>query len=444
MAGARREQVARELRLALCGPGGGGRTTPTAPIRTRAPPPASGCGRGIGRCAMRRGRSARSSTLSPGGQIDLPAGTRCMLGDAAVTTNQIGELARVTGDAELALSSLYGRLVESRFAAASGADVLAAERAVVRERFRGGRGAYLAALTRDRATVGVARGVLADEVRRAALQSRLQAPAPTATEVERFYGTYAPVLAREVEISPAPSWLPNGRGVVLASLRQRGCSSCRPAAGRPCGRPRVRSRCARSATPSRSARCRSRRHDPPSCARSGRPHGSRPTTTGRCAVSARHSIRCAARATAFRRSARSSSRVFCRTWRRPRKGSRRRRRGLGLGAGDAQPGLARALGAVERLVGALEEADRVVLGPELGDPRRDLEPFRLADRPRGHRRLQAAVEALGVLDGRLRENDRELVTADAARDVGASGRRPARAPQPWRAHRRPRGGRCGR
>jgi hypothetical protein len=66
--------------------------------------------------------------------------------------------------------------------------------------------------------VGVARGVLADEVRRAALQAKLRSPAPTATEVQRFYGTYAPVLAREVEISPAPSWLPSGRGVVLAGV----------------------------------------------------------------------------------------------------------------------------------------------------------------------------------------------------------------------------------
>ncbi len=213
------EQVARELRLAHVWSWGWGTYNADG-----ADPD-----KGAAACAWLWARH-RSLCDAPGtlgsefdpdlraGQIDLPTGTRCMLGDAAVTTNQIGELARVTGDAELALSSLYGRLVESRFAAASGADVLAAERAVVRERFRGGRGAYLAALTRNRATVGVARGVLADEVRRAALQSRLRAPAPTATEVERFYGTYAPVLAREVEISPAPSWLPNGRGVVLASV----------------------------------------------------------------------------------------------------------------------------------------------------------------------------------------------------------------------------------
>jgi hypothetical protein len=153
-----------------------------------------------------------------GGQIDLPAGVRCAYGDAVVTNNQIGELARVTGDAELALSALYGRLVESRVASVTGEQVLAAERAVVRERFAGSRGAYLSALSLGRSTVALARGVLADELRRAALQSRLRAPGPSGADVERFYGTYAPVLAREVEITPAPSWLPGGRGVVLATV----------------------------------------------------------------------------------------------------------------------------------------------------------------------------------------------------------------------------------
>ena len=33
----------------------------------------------------------------------------------------------------------------------------------------------------------------------------------------RFHATFAPVLAREVAVSPAPSWLPEGRGVALAT-----------------------------------------------------------------------------------------------------------------------------------------------------------------------------------------------------------------------------------
>ena len=36
-------------------------------------------------------------------------------------------------------------------------------------------------------------------------------------DVARFRATYAPVLARELVVSPAPSWLPGGRGVALAT-----------------------------------------------------------------------------------------------------------------------------------------------------------------------------------------------------------------------------------
>ena len=152
------------------------------------------------------------------GQIDLPPRVRCALGEAVVSTDQVGELARLTRDAELALSTLYGRLVESRVAPVSSAEVLTAERAVVRERFGGSRAAYLAALARAGATVGVARGVLADELRRAAIQARLRIGQPRRAEIDAFYTTYASVPAREVEIRPAPSWLPGGRGLVLQSV----------------------------------------------------------------------------------------------------------------------------------------------------------------------------------------------------------------------------------
>jgi hypothetical protein len=44
--------------------------------------------------------------------------------------------------------------------------------------------------------------------------------------------------------------------------------------------------------------------------------------------------------------------------------------------------LAVLFGVVERLVRALEELRRVLLFPQLGDPGRDREPSRLADRAR--------------------------------------------------------------
>src|SRR5207237_1344981 len=55
---------------------------------------------------------------------------------------------------------------------------------------------------------------------------------------------------------------------------------------------------------------------------------------------------------------------------------------------------------------------------ELGDPGREGETSGLADRPRGHSRLQAAVELIGVGKRRLRHDHGELVAADATGDVG--------------------------
>ena len=152
------------------------------------------------------------------GQIDLPPGVRCVLDDKAVTTNEIGQLARVTGDAELALSALYARLVEQRAVRLAAGDVVAAERAIVAWRFGGSRAAYLAALTSAKASLAVARGAIGDELRRRVLEERLAPRRPaSAAEVAEFLGTYGGVLAREVELDPAPGWLPNGRGVVLST-----------------------------------------------------------------------------------------------------------------------------------------------------------------------------------------------------------------------------------
>ncbi|MBA2461133.1 MAG: hypothetical protein H0V45_05125 [Actinobacteria bacterium] len=150
------------------------------------------------------------------GQIDLPAGVRCALGERIITTNEIGELARLTGDAEVAFTALFARLVESGEATIGTDDVLAAERTILARRFSGSRTPYLAALARGRATRAVARGVVSDELRRRSIQSRLTVTSPSAVQLAEFQQTYGTVLAREVQVEPAPSWLPDGRGLVLA------------------------------------------------------------------------------------------------------------------------------------------------------------------------------------------------------------------------------------
>ncbi|MCP9484364.1 MAG: hypothetical protein MSC30_00730 [Gaiellaceae bacterium MAG52_C11] len=152
------------------------------------------------------------------GQIDLLAGVRCALGAETVTTNEIGAVARVTGDAELALSILFARLVERRAAPIGVRDVLAAERAIVLSRFGGTRAPYLAALTGAGATLAVGRGTIGDELRRRIVAERLVDRRPlSAAQLAEFLVTYGATPAREVELVPAPSWLPSGRGVVLAT-----------------------------------------------------------------------------------------------------------------------------------------------------------------------------------------------------------------------------------
>jgi hypothetical protein len=94
--------------------------------------------------------------------------------------------------------------------------VLAAEREVVRRAFHGSRSAYVAALRQAHATVGIARAVLGDELRRARLEEPRYAPRPTGAEIAAFYATYPDVLVRRVRVSPAPPWLAARTGFAVA------------------------------------------------------------------------------------------------------------------------------------------------------------------------------------------------------------------------------------
>jgi hypothetical protein len=127
------------------------------------------------------------------GQIDLPAGIRCALGAATITTNAIAELARVTGEADAALTILFARLVQQRTTAVDSGAVRAMERAIVRRRFGADRSAYLTELRRAGASPTVALGAIGDELRRELLLVRLRARTPSQSEVAEFASTYASV-----------------------------------------------------------------------------------------------------------------------------------------------------------------------------------------------------------------------------------------------------------
>ena len=151
------------------------------------------------------------------GQLNLPAGTRCVYGATPLTASSVASLAKVTRDREVALTALVVRAIERERARVSPSAALAVEHRIVRLRFGGSTSAYRAALTEAGASVSVGRAILGDELRSRAVASRLATPSVSVADVARFRATYASVLAREVVVSPAPSWLPDGRGLALAT-----------------------------------------------------------------------------------------------------------------------------------------------------------------------------------------------------------------------------------
>jgi hypothetical protein len=141
------------------------------------------------------------------GVIKLPPGAQCTIGVKRIGQAELGPLQQLTGDRDLAYTALLERLTESRYATVSQSEVLAAERAVIADRFGGKRSAYLAALSQAHATLSVARGVIADQLRRLEIEPSVPAPSPSNGAVEAFYLAYPDLLARAVTATPAPWWL---------------------------------------------------------------------------------------------------------------------------------------------------------------------------------------------------------------------------------------------
>jgi len=151
------------------------------------------------------------------GQLRLPRGTRCTYGDTAISATDVAALARLTGDPEVALTALVERAIERERVDVTTDETAAVERRIVSARFGGSRAAYQAALREVRANVAIGRAIVGDELRSRQIVGRLQGASPSATDIARFRATYAPVLARSIVVSPGPLWLPEGRGVALAT-----------------------------------------------------------------------------------------------------------------------------------------------------------------------------------------------------------------------------------
>ena len=217
------------------------------------------------------------------GQIDLAGGVRCALGDKAITTNQIGELTRLTRDPEVALSALYGRVVESGEAPVGPHDILAAERTVIARRFGGSTSAYRGGPRRGHAPrAAVARGILGDELRRRSIQARLTVPVAldggagrAAADLRHRPGPRGPGRACPVVAAGRP------RRRARAGRAGAGLLRSARAGGDGSGPSRACSPCARSPTRRRWPRSRSSRRARRSGVRYGQPRRPTATTAGR-------------------------------------------------------------------------------------------------------------------------------------------------------------------
>jgi hypothetical protein len=151
------------------------------------------------------------------GQLVFPKSARCKILGRQVDSGAIADLTPVTGDEDVAFTAAFARVISSIFAQVKAKQVSAAEKAVVAGSF-GSYARYRAALARAHASPRAARGVIADELRRAQIEAHMRVPNPSAAEIQAYYDSYLETDARLVETKTPAPWLGNRRrGFALAS-----------------------------------------------------------------------------------------------------------------------------------------------------------------------------------------------------------------------------------
>jgi hypothetical protein len=150
------------------------------------------------------------------GQLILPGGAMCKIGRNTIGQAAIARLNILVKDRDVAYTALLARLGEATVASASAREIAAAEAAVVQHRFGGSHSAYRAALARAGAPLDVARGILADQIRRQKIGARLRVRGPSLGAITGFYFAYPELLVRTVRAEGAAPWWLAGRKTGLA------------------------------------------------------------------------------------------------------------------------------------------------------------------------------------------------------------------------------------
>jgi hypothetical protein len=141
------------------------------------------------------------------GQIVLPAGVRCTFPAGPITKADVGRVAALTGDLGAAASALLQRVVLRADEPVDPMTVLAAERAIVRDRFGGSGTRYRAALAAAHVTLQDARAIIADRLARDRVKERFRPRPATARQIADFVGTYAATSVRLVSVDEPAPWL---------------------------------------------------------------------------------------------------------------------------------------------------------------------------------------------------------------------------------------------
>ena len=153
------------------------------------------------------------------GQISLPAAVRCTLGKSTILKADVGRTAALTGDLGSAASALLQRAVLRAQVPVDPATVLAAERAIIRDRFGGSGSRYRSALAALHLSVRDARAIVADRLARDLVKTRFRPKAPSSNEVSEFLTTYAGTRVRLVTATPDAPWLGGvGRGLAIETI----------------------------------------------------------------------------------------------------------------------------------------------------------------------------------------------------------------------------------
>ena len=151
------------------------------------------------------------------GQLVFAPGARCTLLGKQVDSGAISDLTPVTGDEDVAFTAAFARVISSLYAPVKAKQISAAEKAVVSGSF-GGYARYRAALAKAHASPSAARGVIADELRRAQIEAHMRVPNPSSADVQAYYDSYLETEARLIQTKAPAPWLGNRRrGFALAS-----------------------------------------------------------------------------------------------------------------------------------------------------------------------------------------------------------------------------------